>query len=274
MPPNPHHSVPLDNHDDNTVHPSIPDLERQGSCGSHISSGSHRSVPSPSNARTKRALYLIGTVILAMGFVGPSGFLWLLIEEEDGVQVPPAKQEENFVVTKAQLPRVSRKTTVHGDKHHHLSPNFSQQQRGPHSATRQGTVSRAAGSRKHEQFGEMRKKKKKRKTGDQGNLVSNIKDAIDNLDKVFYENRPVAGSTRVKPQKRKKKRDDDDSFLVDGEDKGALPFVHVDDDHLPENADALDQQTYSLPASDALECRQVTHFPWFVHFHVVLMPSI
>jgi len=256
VPPNPHHGVPLDHHDDNTVHPPlpVPDLERQGSCGSHRSFGSHRSVPSPSNVRTKRALYLIGCIILAMGFVGPSGFLWLLIEEDD-VKVPPAKQEENFVVTKEQLPRMPRKTSVHGDRHHHLSPNFYQQQRGPHPRTSHETVAKAAGSRKHEQFGEMRKKKKQ-KTGDQqGNFVSNIKDAIDNLDKVFYENRPVAGSTQVKPQKRKKKRDDDDSFLVDDEHKGALPFVHVDDDHLPKNAEALDEITYSLPASDALECR-------------------
>ena len=264
MPPNPHHiGVPPDHHDDDTVHPRQPDLERQGSNGSHISFGSHRSVPSPSNIRTKRALYLIGTIILAMGFVGPSGFLWSLIEEDDGLQVPPAKQEENFVVTKEQLPRLSRKTTVHGDKHHHLSPNFYEQQRGPQPVTLTNTVARAAGSRKHEQFGEMRKKKKKRKeTGDQqGDFVSNIKVAIDNLDKVFYENRPVAGSTQVKPQKRKKKRDDDDSFLVDDEHKGALPFVHVDDDNLPKNAEALDEQTYSLPASDALVCRQVTHSP-------------
>ncbi|KAL7435699.1 hypothetical protein ACHAXM_006026 [Skeletonema potamos] len=49
--------------------------------------------------------------------------------------------------------------------------------------------------------------------------------------------------------------DDDEFYIQEVSDENNLPVIHVSDNELPENAEALDTFTNSLPASEALECR-------------------
>ena len=95
------------------------------------------------------------------------------------------------------------------------------------------------------------------------------------------DNRPQHKVVKTKKKKKEKKQqlqqqqqleqgqeigqqqqqDNDDALSSLGTDDDELgheeylPIVHVDDDTLPENAEALDTYEYNLPASDALECR-------------------
>lgn len=250
-----------------------------------------------SHASSKKVLCILGAVILIMGFLGPSGILWDVLGN-DGA----GGQRSTKNGAKKQQ---AMATAVHGDKHHQLSPpppsadysdrgyvrhsngyntnigNGAAQHPMMHSS--QG-VQRATNSNRHEKFGNRNKKRnwesnrKQNSNGGGGNRADRgvIKEAIENIDKVFMDNRPVASENRSGVKKTKKKQagarngprageqsrgrgaeggEDDDQFLNDDA-TSVLPVVRADDnEELPANADALDAYTYSLPASDALECR-------------------
>jgi len=220
-----------------------------------MSSTSSSSSSNHHNSNSKKSLWVLGTIILAVGFLGPSGLLWDMFEDSD--EISPFHHNNQY--------------NHHGDKHHHLSPPpppnaegmmINNDNQHPMIRSAHG-IERATSAReytKYHQFGSdavkpREKMKRGRKKG--GNADGGIKDAIQNIDKVFLDKVP-----------RGMGADDDDAgdfFFADddnNEDGELLPVVHYNDgdtadgQRLDANADALDAYTYSqLPASDALECR-------------------
>ncbi|KAL7510891.1 hypothetical protein ACHAXN_007796 [Cyclotella atomus] len=211
--------------------------------------------PQPSPPRVpsgNRLLYLLGSSLIAFAIFGPTSPLLF-------TDSPPSVQ--------------------HGDKHHtlHKLPEIKEEMNGI----------KATGSRKHDKFGSRNKATRNRQgnnhywkygnnynnEGKDGRIHSNIKEAIDNIDKVFLGKAPRNKGLRkeaVGDKRNKKKVDnsdvnaengknanteDDDLFPGTATTPATIPVIHADDDTLPSNAEALDAYTNSLPASDALECR-------------------
>lgn len=198
----------------------------------------------------KRLLYALGTSLLAFALFGPTSPLFY---NDDS---PSAKSSLGT-----------------GDKHHKIStvhklPEIQSEMRDI----------KATGSRKHDKFGVRNKKQKKRYNspnnlndndssgGDSSRIHSNIKEAIDNIDKVFLGKAPRNKGLRKggedngtvqqqKPHKKKRENTADDDLFPQSMDTPNIPVIHADDDNLPSNAGLLDAYTNSLPASDALECR-------------------
>jgi len=256
--------------------------------------------------RRKKLLTALGTIILCMGLVGPSGILWNLYDEE----------ATNYNGGENSLLRSTFKDVgIHspssvvgvggvGDKHHHL-PNGEVN-------NIDGNVWLRSNSKKKKNAFKSRAQKKRnvhssRRGGDDADnspIHSNIKEAIANIDKVFLDEHPTYRNSIDKKQQKEAARwqrkkehqreenqkkvgnflgglpndkngnhqsiesrggnannkddaldEDDDEFLIQDADASNLPVIHVDDNDLPENADALDTFTNSLPASEALECR-------------------
>lgn len=223
----------------------------------------------------KSMMYILGTFILALGLVGPSGLLWDMHGDSENVG--------SHIQKNGALYNGGVSSSTHGDRHHQLPPhntfttnnNYND---NIHPMVR--TANKATGSRQHDKFGTKNKRKKRNgKLSDNGDvdspIHSSIKEAIDNIDKVFLDKAPLTKERRAPPENIDKQQqqqkphdsasnnninqqDEDDDFLQDDEPaSNPLPFpiIHADDDVLPSNADALDTFTYSLPASDALECR-------------------
>lgn len=225
-------------------------------------SGSHGSQASAMTAAVplftpKRLLYLLGTALLASAVLGPTGpFLFLF---DHNPSSPPSHGIHN--------------DHGRGDKRHPLHKLHAEYK----DVIPQYHKIKAAGSRKHDKFGVRNKKQKTKQQPrgvgndgeeDYGPIHSNIKEAIDNIDKVFMgQNKKKNLRTNVdeyvdrKSSRQKRKGDvtnndaDDDNFLSSTPSVQSIPIIHADDDTLPENAEALDAYTNSLPASDALECR-------------------
>eukprot|EP00578_Thalassiosira_sp_NH16_P026105 CAMPEP_0181096104 /NCGR_PEP_ID=MMETSP1071-20121207/10857_1 /TAXON_ID=35127 /ORGANISM="Thalassiosira sp., Strain NH16" /LENGTH=446 /DNA_ID=CAMNT_0023178495 /DNA_START=234 /DNA_END=1571 /DNA_ORIENTATION=+ len=231
--------------------------------------GHHLSINA--NPSSKRMLWILGTIILAVGFLGPSGLLWDFMEEEDdGIAGEPLSSPASsfWGVSGAAGGGggggVDRHLEMHGDRHHHISP--ARTAVDDIDAAEYVHPMMRSGSAAHEKFGNRkyrdRKKNRKRKNGGGG-----IKDAIHNIDKVFMDNHPAAVSTVKKKNKKKRQgldsvareQDDDGLLALNDDDEATTDFLPVvranDDESLPANADALDALTYALPASDALECR-------------------
>jgi NhaP-type Na+/H+ or K+/H+ antiporter len=179
--------------------------------------------------------------------VGPRGWLWVIFEDNDSTSEKEQTGTHN--------------TGLHGDKHHHLSPQVQldrgiAQQDNVHPMIRAVSEENrvAPGSRKHTQFGtkrtkKYRNKKKNYKKKEEGKGWG-IMDAINNIDKIFLDKQPPElKNLRIDGP------DEDDRFLPDDEGDEFLPVVHADDESLPANADELDAYTHLLPASEALECR-------------------
>jgi len=270
---NPHRSQERQQQESSSSLPSIEDMSNisnhsansnsssRGRSISPSSGNSHHSTTHINNGPTrgKKTLWLLGSIILALAFFGPTGFLWDILEDNLSSNDVGHGHNNNAHVH-------------HGDKHHNISPaqpiRNTEEITHPmmiHSAKEQ---QRATNSR-HDKFGNTKRfrdkttafnknnrRKKKRGNNNKDNGGWGIKEAIENIDKVFMDNRPVAGNTVAKNKIIQKQQggEDDDALAADDEEE-YLPVVHADDDTLPENAEALDTYTYSLPASDALECR-------------------
>lgn len=204
------------------------------------------SVHSNSNSGSKKALMMLGTVILAMGFLGPSGLLWEVLGlEEDGEFNDPRHLGGQH----------------QGDRHHHLSPPPPPATGGNKFKQRHGKLATA---KKKQRARERRKRQEaQNKQGGSGGL--GIRQAIDNLDKMFLDNRPLpAASTTVKKERREPEFDDVFAADDDAIDQSVLPVVHYSDgdpddpasQRLDANAEALDANMYAnLPTSELLECR-------------------
>eukprot|EP00985_Skeletonema_marinoi_P015010 scaffold7656_cov76-Skeletonema_marinoi.AAC.1 len=255
--------------------------------------------------RRKKLLTALGTIILCMGLVGPSGLLWNLFDEE---------ATNNNASESSLLRSTFKDVGIHspssvvglggvGDKHHHL-PNGEVN-------NIDGNVWLRSNSKKKKNAFKSRAQKKNvhnsRRGGDDADnspIHSNIKEAIANIDKVFLDEHPTYRNSIDKKQQKEAARwqrkkehqreenqkkignflgglpndkngnhqssesrggntnnkddaldEDDDEFVIQDADASNLPVIHVDDNDLPENADALDTFTNSLPASEALECR-------------------
>mmetsp|Transcript_16709 Transcript_16709/g.34898 ORF Transcript_16709/g.34898 Transcript_16709/m.34898 type:complete len:1258 (+) Transcript_16709:259-4032(+) len=238
--------------------------------------------------RSRRALYILGSIILGWGLVGPSGVLWDLFEDDDGGRdssgnnlfVNPAAPSSNSYERGAAA--VSGPPPPLGDKHHALTPRQFENQ-SPYSIENPPPMIRsvihpipntAAGSSKHERFGSKNKfsrkkhargihnKKKRHNSRNHGDddspIHSSIRDAIDNIDKVYMD--PHVASAVASPMKKFRKQNnndpdaewDDDAFPINIDDDTLVPLIHANDDALPINAETM---TYQMPASDALECR-------------------
>ena len=236
-------------------------MGRSNSGGSKSNSNSSINNKS-SNQHSKRArvLLVIGLVILAVALLGPSGMLWDLLGVEDTSGRSDARVH-------------------HGDKHHQLAtlssphnePMNNVEKIRPLHAMQLATATQG----RHRRFGDRQQKnkrkgqrKRKKKNNNKHKAEKGgwgtVKDAIENLDKVFLENRPVAATVM---RKKKIIDEQDDEFLADDDlmierETNMIPVVHdADSDanaqaRLDANVNALDTYTNTqLPASDALECR-------------------
>ena len=300
----------------------------------------------PTMTRRKKLLLILGTIILCMGLVGPSGILWTLFDEDDGKNhheddyyntIDHHHNNNDYSSLRKKLFFNNNNNKDNGmtkTKQQHLLPNGDinnidgnvwllrekQQQRNDNS---NGNMKKPRNSN---QDGEQWMTKKRTGGGSSSNnsnrgIHSNIKEAIDNIDKVFLDEHPTYYNEEVAKKKqqlrdtaarrRKKKKekrledeervgnffggiknknndyddeeeektgigggggggggsnrnnnndaldeeDDDTFFMMEDANENILPIIHVDDNSLPENADALDTYTNSLPASEALECR-------------------
>lgn len=292
-----------------------------------LSSTSSSSMMSPHNnnnnthnhpmTRRKKLLTALGTIILCMGLVGPSGILWNFYDDETTTNYNTHSENSLLRNTfKDNVGRIHSSSSsgvggvVVGDKHHQL-PN------GEVNNIDGNVWLRSHNSKKNKKNAFKSRAEKKRTNlnsggdGDGGKdnnpIHSNIKEAIANIDKVFLDEHPTYYNSIDKKQQReaarwqrKKERQrlenqkkvgtflgglaedtsgnnksdesgggnaisnnnnndaldqDDDEFFIQDADANNLPVIHVDDNDLPENADALDTFTNSLPASEALECR-------------------
>lgn len=208
----------------------------------------------------KRVIYILCTALLLLAVFGPGGVLYGDIE-------PPNTSSHPLLI---------------GDRHHSLNkvhPNVI--------ADRRYSNIKATGSRKHEKFGsrnnEHKRMRDKNEVGENSPIHSSIREAINNIDKVFMGEVPIKktlrktdynandkGRSEVTTSDQHNKEfpenanennnnlDDDTTFiqtLTATTVSNAIPVIHADDDTLPTNAEALDAYTNSLPASDALECR-------------------
>ncbi|KAL3793744.1 hypothetical protein HJC23_013306 [Cyclotella cryptica] len=210
----------------------------------------------------KRLLYLLGTALLLLAVFGPGGVLY-------GDHEPPSTSPHPFPI---------------GDRHHSLNKVHPDVE-----ADRRYSNIKATGSRKHEKFGSRNKQQKRIRdesaVEENGPIHSSIKEAINNIDKVFMGKAPRKKNLRKTDHDADEKRsseetikknaaekrnkqfaenessnnlDDDTTFLqtlTATTVSNSIPIIHADDDTLPSNAEALDAYTNSLPASDALECR-------------------
>ncbi|KAL7467347.1 hypothetical protein ACHAXS_007587 [Conticribra weissflogii] len=270
-------------------------INRSGNASVSSSSLSNNA-PSSNFPRSRRTLYILGSIILGWGLVGSSGFLWDLFEDDDNgggggdspgknLFLPPdASSSKSYERVAAAVPGPSQPL---GDKHHTLTPRQFENQNS-YSIENPPPMIRsvihpipntAAGSSKHERFGSKNKfsrkrhihgahnKKKRRNSHKNGEddspIHSSIRDAIDNIDKVYMD--PHVASAVASPssknwmkQLRQQNNNDpdaewdDDAFPINIDDDTLVPIIHANDDALPINAETM---TYQLPASDALECR-------------------
>ena len=278
--------------DDNTTSTSSPN---NITTAQHHNSNSHHH--HHTMTRRKKLLTALGTIILCMGLVGPSGVLWNLYDDETDNYSSTTTTGIDNTLSSSSLRSTFKDVGIHhysssattgggggvGDKHHHL-PNGE-------INNIDGNVWLNKKKIKNNAFrGRTEKKRKQRDNNDVNNnsryyrgsdnngaaaadnynprIHPNIKEAIANIDKVFLDEHPtyyynsMVDESKAQQQLRQAELhdaldgDDDEFYIEEDADFNNLPVIHVDDNDLPENADALDTFiTNSLPASEALECR-------------------
>ena len=233
--------------------------------GRPVHSNRHNAPVTTSNS--KKTLWILGSIILAIGLLGPSGLLGSSDEDHDISDPYSAVDRRDNAMASS-----SQQYQHHGDKHHQI-PQADQHSIRQERLDNVHPMIRSANGpvqpRHHEPFGTKHTNKKKKrkdkimqqmrnKNGGGGN--NGIKDAINNIDKVFLDNHPVPKKNR--PPIQGWDREDDNGALMNdyvkaagANDESIIPVVHADDDTLPKNADELDSYTYDIPAADALECR-------------------
>lgn len=279
--------------------------------------------------RRKKLLTALGTIILCMGLVGPSGILWNWFDDDETQYSTVGDTTTSSSSFRSTFKDVGVHSSgggvgIVGDKHHHL-PN------GEINNIDGNVWLRTNAKKRKNAFQPIRTEKKQKRGGTPNNnnnnsrrggdddadnspIHSNIKEAIANIDKVFLDEHPTYYNTmdattqkrqaelreRRKKQRQREKNqqqvgnflggitkigddgnsnnnnnnnnnsergggkknnndaldeDDDEFYIQEDADENNLPVIHVNDNELPENADALDTFTNSLPASEALECR-------------------
>lgn len=168
--------------------------------------------------RRKKLLLTLGTIILCMGLLGPSGILWNLFDDDyeynsDNSGIGVSLPSSSTLRTKFDTATTTQQSKRIGDKHHHLPNGEINNIDGNVWLRKRNTKPfKSARQKKREQQkknGSGINTKKNNGNGDDKDnspIHSNIKEAIANIDKVFLDEHPTYNMNNEKTNMKRKKK--------------------------------------------------------------------